>query len=148
MGHTVADRSSNKADFLCLLLYLAWLLCKSVVALVFTVSTISGRVFQHLRLPVFHWYRPSLPASRWDIRLLIGRRTKPTFCVVSLLNVAFMQKCSDACGYGEYYFRSVFSASLGAGIYEALDSVDGKSMGHTVADRSSNKADFLCIFCI
>jgi hypothetical protein len=25
--------------------------------------------------------------------------------------------------------------------------VDRKSMGHTMADRSSNEADFLCIFC-
>jgi hypothetical protein len=116
MGQTVADRSSNEADFLCILLYLAWRLCKSVVTLVFTVITISGRVFQHLRLPVFQWHRPSLTASRWDIRWLIGRRTKPTFCVFSVLNVAVMEKCCDACGYGEYYFRSGFSALLGAGV--------------------------------
>jgi hypothetical protein len=30
MGQTVADRSSNEADFLCILLYLAWRLWKSV----------------------------------------------------------------------------------------------------------------------
>jgi hypothetical protein len=82
MGHTMADRSSNEADFLCLLLYLAWRLWKSVVTLVFTVITVSGRFFQHLRLPVFQWHRSSLTA---------------------------------------------------------------KSMGHTVADRSSNEADFQCI---
>jgi hypothetical protein len=64
MGRTVADRSSNEADFLCILLYLAWRLWKSVVTLVFTVITFSGRVFQHLRLPVFQWHRPSLTASR------------------------------------------------------------------------------------
>jgi hypothetical protein len=73
-------------------------------------------VFQHLRVPVFQWHRPPLTASRWDIRWLIGRRTKPTFCVFSVLNVAVMEKCCDACGYGEYYFRSGFSASEGAGV--------------------------------
>jgi hypothetical protein len=86
------------------------------VTLVITLITISGRVSQHLRLPVFQWHRLPLTASRWDIRWLIGRRTKPTFCVSSLLNVAVMEKCCDACGYEEYYFRSNFSASLGAGV--------------------------------
>jgi hypothetical protein len=81
MGQKVADRSSNEPDFLCNFLYLAWRLWKSVVTLVFTVITFSGWVFQNLRLPVFQWHRPSLTASRWDIRWLIGRRTKPTFCV-------------------------------------------------------------------
>jgi hypothetical protein len=42
----------------------------------------------------------------------------------------------------------VFSASEGAGVSEASTAVDRKSMGHTVADRSSNEADFLCISCI
>jgi hypothetical protein len=45
MGHTMADRSSNEADFLCILLYLAWRLWKSVVTLVLTGNTISGRIF-------------------------------------------------------------------------------------------------------
>jgi hypothetical protein len=35
---TVADRSSNEADFLCILLYLAWRLWKSVVTLAVTVE--------------------------------------------------------------------------------------------------------------
>jgi hypothetical protein len=144
----MADRSSNEADFLCILLYLAWRLCKSVVTLAVTGNTISGRVFQHQRLPEFQWHRPSLTGSRWDIRWLIGRRTKPTFCVFSVLNVAVMEKCCDACGYGEYYFRSGFSASEGAGVSLASIAVDRKSMGHTMADRSSNEADFLCISCI
>jgi hypothetical protein len=51
--HTMADRSSNEADFLCILLYLAWRLCKGIVTLVFTVIPCSGRIFQHPRLPVF-----------------------------------------------------------------------------------------------
>jgi hypothetical protein len=41
-----------------------------------------------------------------------------------------------------------FSASEDAGVSEASNAVDRKSMGHTVADRSSNEADFLCISCI
>jgi hypothetical protein len=143
----MADRWSNEAEFLCIMLYLAWRLCKSIVTLVFTVITISGRIFQHLRLPVFQWHRPSLTGSRWDKRWLIGRRTKPTFCVFPVFSVAVMEKCCDACGYGEYYFRSGFSASLGAGVYGPLIAVDGRSMGHKMADRSSNEADFLCIFC-
>jgi hypothetical protein len=85
MGHTVADRSSNEADFLCILLYLAWRLWKGVVTLAVTGNTISGRVFR---------------------------------------------------------------VSEGAGVSLASTAVDRKSMGHTMADRSSNEADFLCISCI
>jgi hypothetical protein len=33
-------------------------------------------------------------------------------------------------------------------VSEASIAVDRKSMGHTVDDRSSNEADFLCISCI
>jgi hypothetical protein len=49
MGHTVADRSSNEADFQCILLYLAWRLWKGVVTLAVTGNTISGRVFRRFR---------------------------------------------------------------------------------------------------
>jgi hypothetical protein len=45
-------------------------------------------------------------------------------------------------------FGRVFTSSEGAGVSGASIAVDRKSMGHTVADRSSNEADFLCIFCI
>jgi hypothetical protein len=89
-----------------------------------------------------------LTASRWDIRWLIGRRTKPNFCVFPVFSVAVKEKCCDACGDGEYYFRSGFPASKGAGVSEASIAVDRKSMGHTLADRSSNEADFLCVSCI
>jgi hypothetical protein len=54
MGHTVADRSSNEADFLCILLYLAWRLWKRVVTLAVTGNTISGRFFRFQRVPEFH----------------------------------------------------------------------------------------------
>jgi hypothetical protein len=60
----------------------------------------------------------------------------------------FKEKCCDACGDGEYYFRSGFPASEGAGVSEASIAVDRKSIGHTVADRSWNEAEFLCISCI
>jgi hypothetical protein len=47
---------------------------------------------------------------------VIGRRTKPTFCVFPVFSVADMEKCCDDCGDREYYFRSGFSASEGAGV--------------------------------
>jgi hypothetical protein len=55
-----------------------------------------------------------------------------------------MEKCCDACGYEKYYSRSGSSAALGAGVWDSSIAVDRKSMGQTVADRSSNEADFLC----
>jgi hypothetical protein len=82
------------------------------------------------------------------MRWLIGRRTKPTFCVLPVFSEAVMEKCCDACGDGEYYFSICFSASEGATVSEASVAVDQKSMGNTVADRSSNETDFLYISCI
>jgi hypothetical protein len=108
-------------------------------------NTNSGRFFRRQRVPEFERHRLPLTASRWNIRWLIGRRTKPTFCVFPVLSVAVMEKCCDACRDGEYCFRSGFSASEGAEVSRASISVDRKSMGHTMADRSSNEADFLCI---
>jgi hypothetical protein len=60
--------------------------------------------------------------------------------------MSIMGKCCDACGDGDYFFRSGFSASEGAGVAEASIAVDRKSLGNTVADRSLNEADSLCIF--
>jgi hypothetical protein len=61
---------------------------------------------------MFQWQRPSLTASRWDIRWLIGRRTKPTSCVLSVLNVAVMEKCCDGRGERSNTISGrVFSAS-------------------------------------
>jgi hypothetical protein len=51
------------------------------VTLVVTGNTISGRVFRRQRVPEFERHRLPLTGSRWDKRWLIGRRTKPTFCV-------------------------------------------------------------------
>jgi hypothetical protein len=145
----MADRSSNEADFLCIWLYVAWRLWKRVVTLAVTGNTVSGRVFRRQRVPEFQWHRLSLTGSRWDIRWLIGRRTKPTFCVLCVFNEAVMEKCCDALRDGQYLFPVGLSASEGAGCSTgASNSVDRKSMGHTMADRSSNEADFLCISCI
>jgi hypothetical protein len=103
MGHTVADRSSNEADFLCTFLYLAWRLWKSVVTLAVTGNTISSLVFRRQRVPEFERHRLPLIGSRWDIRWLIGRRTKPTFCVFPVFSVAVLAKCCDACFHRNYY---------------------------------------------
>jgi hypothetical protein len=72
----------------------------------------------------------------------------PTFCVFRVFSVAVMEKCCDACGDGEYYFRSSFSTLQGAGVSEASIAVDWKSMGHTVGELWWKDADFLCISCI
>jgi hypothetical protein len=91
----VADRSSNEADFLCISINLAWRLWESVVTLAVTENTISGLVFRRQRVPVFQGHRLPLTGSRWDIRWLIGRRTKPTLCVFSVFS------CNLRGGYGK-----------------------------------------------
>jgi hypothetical protein len=72
----------------------------------------------------------------------------PTFCVFPVFSVAVMEKCCDACGDGEYYLRSSFLVSQGAGVSEAATAVDHMMSGHTVKERSWNDADYLCISCI
>jgi hypothetical protein len=52
--------------------------------------------------------------------------------VYSVFSVAVMEKCFEACGYWEYYFRWGCSASSGANVRGATTAVDRKSMGHTV----------------
>jgi hypothetical protein len=46
--------------------------------------------------------------SARDIRLVSYSGKTPTFCVFPVFSVAVMEKCCDACGDGEYYFRSEF----------------------------------------
>jgi hypothetical protein len=98
---------------------------------------------------VFQRHRLPLTRSRWDIRWVIGCRTKPTlcvyFCVFPLNCIAFRGKCWDAFGDGEYYFRSGSSSPERVGFSVALFAVYRKTMGYTVGDRSSNEGDFLCI---
>jgi hypothetical protein len=89
------------------------------VTLAVTGNTISGRVIRRHRVSMFQRHRLPLTGSRWDIRWLIGRGKTPTFCVFPVFCVAVMEKCCDACGDGEYYFRSGFSASEGDGVSEA-----------------------------
>jgi hypothetical protein len=96
MALKIADRSSNEADFLCILLHLEWRLWKSVVTLAVTGNTTSGRFFLFQRVPDFERHRLPLTENRWNKRWLIGRRTKLTFCVFPVFSVAVMEKCCDA----------------------------------------------------
>jgi hypothetical protein len=116
------------------------------VTLAVTGNTTSGQVIWLQRMQLIQRHRMPLTGSRWNIRWVIGRRTNPTFCVFPVFSKAVMEKCFDACGDVDYYFRSGFSVSEGAGVLGVSIAVDRKSMGHTVADRSSNEADFLCVF--
>jgi hypothetical protein len=63
-----------------------------------------------------------------------------------------LEKCCDACGDEEYYFRSDFPASEGDRASEASNAVDRKSMGHTVADlvveRSRLFVYFFSVFAV
>jgi hypothetical protein len=63
MGHTMGDRSSNEADFLCLLLYLAWRLLKRDMTLAVTGNTNTGRVFRRQRVPEINRHRLPLIES-------------------------------------------------------------------------------------
>jgi hypothetical protein len=59
-------------------------------------NTISGPVYRRHKVQKYKRHRLQLTGSRWDIRWLIGRPTKPTFCVFSVFSVAVMEKCCDA----------------------------------------------------
>jgi hypothetical protein len=72
------------------------------VTLAVTENTSLGRVVSHHRMPLFWEHRLSLTGSRWDIRWLSGRGKTPTLCVFPVISVAFMERCCDACGDGEY----------------------------------------------
>jgi hypothetical protein len=108
-------------------------------------NTISGRVFRRHGVPEFERHRLPLTGSRWVIRWLIGRRTKPTFCVIFVFSVAVMEKCCDARREGNTISGRGFWRHRVPEFMGASTAVDMKSMGHTMADRSSNEADFLCI---
>jgi hypothetical protein len=100
VGGSVVERSRLSVYFL----YLAWLLWQSVLKLAVTFNTTSGRVFRRQRVPVFRRHRMLLTGSRWVIRWLIGRRTKPTicvfFCVFPVISMWVLAKCCDADGDG------------------------------------------------
>jgi hypothetical protein len=96
------------------------------------------RLFRRQRVPVFHRHRMPLIGSRWDIRWLIGRRTKPTFYGFPVFSLAVMQKCCDARVTGSTISCRVFRRQRVPLFQEASTAVDRKSMGHTVDDLSSN----------
>jgi hypothetical protein len=75
-------------------------------------------------------HRLSFNGNRWDTLWLSGRGKTPTLCVFPVFIVAFMGKCCDACGDGEYYFRSCCLASEDCGVYGASIVVDQKWMGN------------------
>jgi hypothetical protein len=85
---------------------------------------------------VFKRHRLPLTGSRWDILWVSYSAKTPTFCVFPAFSVAVMGKCCDACGDGEYYFRSGFSTMRSDGVLEASNAVDRKSTGHTMGERS------------
>jgi hypothetical protein len=72
------------------------------VTLAATGSNIFGRVIRRQRVLVFQWHRLPLTGCRWDIRWLIGRRTKPTSRVFPVFSMAIMEKYFDACGDVDY----------------------------------------------
>jgi hypothetical protein len=134
---------------LCLLyICLEWWFLQSVVTLALTGNTISCRVVWRRRMQVFEWFRMPWAGSLWDIRWLSGRGITLTLCVFPVVTVAVMEKFCDACGDGEYYFRSGCLPSKGTGFFGASIVSDRKSMRHTVAERSWKDADFVCISCI
>jgi hypothetical protein len=82
-------------------LYLAWRLWKSVVTLVVTGILFPVRFFGVIGCRSFKRHRLPLTGSRWDIGWLIGRRTKPTFCVFPVFSVAVMESVVTL-SYREY----------------------------------------------
>jgi hypothetical protein len=104
MGLTVGERCWKILFFLCL----AWRLRRSVWTFSVRGNTISGGVLRCHRVPVFEEHRHPMTGSRCDIRWLSGRGKTPTFSVFPVFCVAVMEKICDACGDGEYYFRSDF----------------------------------------
>jgi hypothetical protein len=61
-------------------------------------------------------------------------KVTPTFCVFPVFSVAVIEKCCDACGDMEYYFRSGVSTLQDDGVSMASSAVDRKSTGHTVGE--------------
>jgi hypothetical protein len=90
-------------------------------------------------------HRVPLIGSRRVIRLVSYSEKTPTFCVFPVFSVTVMEKCCDAFGDMEYYFRSGFSTLQTDGVSLASTGVDRKSIGHTLGERSWKDADFLCI---
>jgi hypothetical protein len=88
------------------------------VTLAVTGNTISGRVIPALQGDGVSEASTALTGSRRDIPWVSYSGKTPTFCVFPVFSVAVMEKCCDACGDGEYYFRSGFSALQGDGTFQ------------------------------
>jgi hypothetical protein len=78
------------------------------VTLAVTGNTISGRKFRRLQGDGVSEASTAVNGSRPNLRLASYSIKTPTFCVFPVFSVAVMEKCCDACGDGEYYFRSGF----------------------------------------
>jgi hypothetical protein len=79
------------------------------VTLAVTGNTISGRSFSTFGVTVCQRHR--LPLTEVDeiYGWLVTVERRLTLCVFPVFSVAVMEKCCDACGDGEYYFRSKVS---------------------------------------
>jgi hypothetical protein len=97
-------------------------------------NNIYGLAFRRCRVTVFQRHRTPLTGSRWDTRLVSNGGKTPTLCVFPVLRVAVVEKCCDACGDREYYFRLGFSGLCGDGVSVASTCVYAKSMGQTVGE--------------
>jgi hypothetical protein len=86
-------------------LYLAWRLWKSVLTFAVTRNTISGQVFRRSRMSVSQRRRRLLTEIDEIYGWLVAVQRRLTLCVFPVFSVAVMEKCCDACGDGEYYFR-------------------------------------------
>jgi hypothetical protein len=104
------------------------------VTLAVSWNTISCRVFRPNRVTVFQLHRLPLTRCRLYIRLVSYSGRTPTFCVFPVFSGSVMEKYCDACGVGEYYFRSGFWALQSRSSSEASTAFDRKSMGHTVGE--------------
>jgi hypothetical protein len=86
------------------------------VTLAVTGNTISGRVVWRQRVLVSREHRLSF-RPEVDGHTVAERSWKDAdFVCIPVFSVAVMEKCCDACGDGEYYFRSSCLASEGADV--------------------------------
>jgi hypothetical protein len=104
------------------------------VTLAVTGNTNSDLVSRRHWVAVFQRYRLLLTGGRWEIRFVCCCGKTPTFGVFHVFSVAVMQMCCDACGDGEYYFRSGFSAILGVCVSRTSTAIDRESMGRTLGE--------------
>jgi hypothetical protein len=133
MGHTVGELvvKRRRLSVFPVFSVAVW---KSVMTLAVTGNTICGWVFWRFGVTVFQGHRMPLIGSRLDIRWVSGRGMTPTFCVFPVFSVAVMEKCCDACGDGEYFFRSGFSTLQCDGVQGVTTAFDRRSMGHMVGE--------------